>query len=129
MRRSLARERGSALVESMLVTVLLVALAVAVVQLALALHVRNTVLDAAAEGARYAALAGNGAADGIERTRVLIDAAVSDAYARDVTATVSTARGAEVVEVRVRAPLPLVGLIGLEAALDVSGHAVVETYG
>ncbi len=112
----------------MLVTVLLAALALAVVQLALALHVRNTVLDAAAEGARYAALAGNGAADGVARTRALIDAAVSESYARNVTASVGGA-GAEVIEVRVRATLPLVGLIGLEAALDVRGHAVVETYG
>ncbi|BDZ63336.1 TadE/TadG family type IV pilus assembly protein [Agromyces mangrovi Wang et al. 2018] len=114
----------------MLVTVLLVALALAVVQLALALHVRNTVLDAAAEGARYAALAGNGAADGVARTRALIDAAVSESYTRNVTASVgSTGAGADVIEVRVRATLPLVGLIGLEAALDVRGHAVVETYG
>ncbi len=113
----------------MLVTVLLVGLALAVVQLALALHVRNTVLDAAAEGARYAALAGNGAADGVLRTRELIGAAVSEGYARDVTASLSAAGGSEVVEVRVRATLPLVGLIGLEAALDVRGHAVVEAYG
>ncbi|WP_395983304.1 TadE/TadG family type IV pilus assembly protein, partial [Clavibacter michiganensis] len=41
-----------------MVGALLVVLALSVVQLALALHVRTTVLDAAAEGARTAALAG-----------------------------------------------------------------------
>ncbi|MET0782884.1 MAG: TadE/TadG family type IV pilus assembly protein, partial [Leifsonia flava] len=65
-------ERGSAVVEFTLVSVLLTTLALAVVQLALALHVRNTVIDAAAEGARYAALADNTLADGEERTRMLI---------------------------------------------------------
>ncbi|MDQ2661335.1 MAG: pilus assembly protein, partial [Actinomycetota bacterium] len=48
-------ERGSAVAEFTLVGILLTVLALAVVQLALALHVRNTMLDAAAEGARYAA--------------------------------------------------------------------------
>ena len=55
--------------EFVLVGVLLTALLLAVVQLALALHVRNTVLDAAAEGARYAALAGSSAEAGVQRTR------------------------------------------------------------
>ena len=54
--RLLRDEEGSAVAEFSLVGVLLTALLLAVVQLALALHVRNTVLDAAAEGARYAAL-------------------------------------------------------------------------
>ena len=49
--------------EFTLVGVLLTVLALAVVQLALALHVRNTLLDAAAEGARYAALAGSSDGD------------------------------------------------------------------
>ena len=44
-------------------------LTLAVVQLALALHVRNTVIDAAAEGARFASLAGSSPADGVARTR------------------------------------------------------------
>ncbi|RIJ01598.1 pilus assembly protein, partial [Clavibacter nebraskensis] len=51
-------DRGSAPAEFVMVGALLVVLALSVVQLALALHVRTTVLDAAAEGARTAALAG-----------------------------------------------------------------------
>jgi Flp pilus assembly protein TadG len=65
-------DRGSAPAEFVMVGALLVVLALSVIQLALALHVRTTVLDAAAEGARTAALAGATRADGVERTRDLI---------------------------------------------------------
>lgn len=124
---SLARDdRGSAVAEFTLVGVLLTVLALAVVQLALALHVRNTVLDAAAEGARYAALAGSSLGDGIERTRDLIGAAISAEYADEVTASRTSIGGVPAVEVTVRATLPVVGLLGLQRGLEVAGHAAIE---
>jgi Flp pilus assembly protein TadG len=124
----LAREeRGSAVVEFTLVGILLTVLALAVVQLALALHVRNTLLDAAAEGARFAALAGSSPSDGTARTRDLISAAISPEYARDVTAGSTSVGGVPAVEVTVRATLPVIGLLGLEHGLEVSGHAALET--
>ena len=130
MRRTIhavaADERGSAVAEFTLVGILLTVLALAVVQLALALHVRNTLLDAAAEGARYAALAGSSRADGVARTKDLIAAAVSAEYAQDVTTGVTTIGGVPVVEVTVRATLPVVGLLGLQRGLEVSGHAAIE---
>lgn len=118
---------GSAVVEFTLVTVLLTLLTVSVMQLGLALHVRNTVTDAAAEGARYAALADNGLAEGVERTRQLISAAVGPDYADDVTASYGTYRGHPSAEVRVVTTLPLVGLLGLGSGLEVTAHAAVET--
>lgn len=120
-------ERGSAVAEFTLVGVLLTVLALAVVQLALALHVRNTVLDAAAEGARHAALAGSAPADGVERARELIGAAISSDYADDVTARLATVGGVPTVEITVRATMPVIGLLGVERAMEVSGHAAVET--
>lgn len=99
----------------------------AVVQLALALHVRNTVLDAAAEGARYAALAGSSPAAGVERTRELIGTAISPSYAGDVGASVTTIAGTPAMAVTVRTTLPVVGLLGPEHGLEVTGHAAVET--
>ncbi|WP_067950310.1 TadE/TadG family type IV pilus assembly protein [Agromyces sp. NDB4Y10] len=120
-------ERGSAVAEFSLVGVLLTALVLAVVQLALALHVRNTVLDAAAEGARYAALAGSSPAAGVERTRALIGAAIAADYAGDVSATTTNVGGATAIAVTVRTTLPVVGLLGPERALEVTGHAPVET--
>jgi Flp pilus assembly protein TadG len=113
--------------EFTLVGVLLTVLALAVVQLALALHVRNTLLDAAAEGARYAALAGSSTGDGVARTRDLIGAAISTDFAKDVTANSTSVGGVPAIEVTVRATLPVIGLLGLERGLEVSGHAAVET--
>lgn len=106
---------------------LLTTVALAVVQLALALHVRNTVIDAAAEGARYAALAGASEADGVARTRELIATAVSADFAADVSASTITVDGVDVVSITVRTDLPLLGLFGPPHGLEVSGHAAVET--
>ncbi|WP_278039441.1 TadE/TadG family type IV pilus assembly protein [Agromyces ramosus] len=126
MREVVADERGSAVAEFTMVGVLLTVLALAVVQLALALHVRNTLLDAAAEGARYAALAGSSGPAGVNRAKELISAAVSADYARDVSAGTTSIAGVPAVEVTVRATLPVVGLLGLERGLEVSGHAALE---
>lgn len=114
-------DRGSAIAEFVMVSALLVALALAVVQLALALHVRNTLVDAAAEGARFSSLADASLAEGEERTRLLIAAALGD-YPVEVEA-----RSTEVaVEIVVTAPLPVAGLLGPPRALEVSGHAALE---
>ena len=106
---------------------LLTALLLAVVQLALGLHVRNTVLDAAAEGARYAALAGSSADAGVERTRELIDAAIATEYAGDVRATATSIGGIPAIAVTVRTTLPVLGLLGPVRAMEVTGHAAIET--
>lgn len=99
---------------------------VAVVQLTLVLHVRNTLVDCAAQGARYAAAAGREPSDGIARTVELATGELSDAYAGDVTATRTRVGGVDVVEVTVRAPMPVVGLLGPGGMLVVRGHAMVE---
>lgn len=125
----LADDTGSAVVEFTLVGTILTVLTVSVLQLALALHVRNTVLDSASEGARFAALADNTPADGIERCRDLITAAIGDGYADDVTAASGSWMGHPAVTITVRTTLPVIGLLGFGGALEVSGHAAVETLG
>lgn len=125
--RPIADERGSAVAEFVMVVSLLVFLTLAVLQFALALHVRNTVLDAAAEGARYAALADSGLADGEARTRALITVALGESYARNVVARYTETAGYASTEVSVVAPLPMLGLLGFDSGLHVAGHAVVET--
>ena len=123
----LADERGSAPAEFVMVAALLTLLTLAVLQLGLALHVRNTVLDAAAEGARYGALADNTLADGAARTRDLITAAIGAGYAGDVTASAGSYLQHPAVSVTVRTPLPLIGLVGIDEGLEVTGHAAKET--
>jgi len=125
----LADERGSAVAEFVMVGALLTVLTLSVLQLGLALHIRNTVQDAAAEGARYGALADNTPADGVRRTRELIDLAIGDDYAQNVTVHGGSWMGHPAVTITVRTRLPLVGLVGIDGVLEVSGHAAVETLG
>lgn len=120
-------DSGSAAAEFVMVGALLTILTLSVLQLGLALHVRNTVLDAAAEGARFGALADNELGDGVVRTRDLITAAIGPGYAADVTASYGSYLGHPSSIVTVRTPLPLIGLIGFDGGLEVSGHAAVET--
>lgn len=119
-------ERGSAPAEFALVSGLLALLTLSVLQLGLALHVRNTALDAAAEGARIAALADNGLSEGVQRTRDLLRTALSPGYARSVTAEYRELTGTRTVEVTVLLPLPVLGLVGIEQGLEVRGHAALE---
>ncbi|QAY73657.1 pilus assembly protein [Agromyces protaetiae] len=109
-----------------MVAALLTTLVLAVLQFALALHVRTTLLDAAAEGARYAALAGTTDAEGAQRTVELVSTALSPGYASDVHATRTEVGGVPVVAVTVRAALPVFGLIGIDGGLEVTGHAAIE---
>ncbi|MCI2239777.1 pilus assembly protein [Paenibacillus sp. TRM 82003] len=128
-------DEGSAVAEFAATAGVLALLFAAVLQLAVVQHVRATAVDCAGAGARYAALAGSSPRLGAQRTRDLLSASLSPRYAADVTAGVVTvdpatagagAGGAPVVEVRVRAPLPVLGLLGPGRVLDVRGHAAVE---
>jgi hypothetical protein len=98
----------------------------AIGQLALALHVRNTLIAAASEGARYGADADRSPDDGADRTRELIRQSLSDAFAEDVTASDADVDGVPVVVVEVRARLPLLGWLGPSRALVVRGQAYEE---
>ena len=98
-----------------------------VFQLGLTLHVRNTLISCASEGARYAARVGSSPEQGVVRTRDLVSRSISDRYSDDVTASVeTTADGVEVVVVRIHAPLPVLGPLGPDGALEVSGRALLE---
>ena len=123
---SARREQGAAVVDFALVGTLVTVLFVAVVQLAVVQHVRNTLVDCAQDGARYGALADRDPAAGADRTRALITADLSARYATDVQAGRERFDGADTVVVRVRAPLPLLGLFGVGRVLTVRGHALAE---
>lgn len=120
------RETGAAVVDFVLVMVVLVPLFLGILQLSLVLLVRNTLTAAASDGARYAATADRGPADGAARTRAQIAGALSGRFARDVTARAAMVDGAPGVVVTVRASVPALGLGGPAISLDISGHAVEE---
>lgn len=120
-------EHGAAVTDFAMVSVLVVVLFLTVFQLGLALHTRNTLISCAAEGARLAARADAAAGTGVARTESLVSESLSARYARRVTSREDVVGGVRVVEVRVVAPLPVLGLLGPEGGLDVVGRAFLES--
>jgi hypothetical protein len=113
-------------VDFVLVSALVSVLFLAVLQVGLALHVRNTLISCASEGARLGARAGSSPSAGAARTRELIAASLSSRFARDVTADVVLDGDVRVVAVRVRAPLPVLGPLGPDHGFDLVGRAFLE---
>lgn len=127
MARSRERgEHGSAVVDFVLVMVLLVPLVLGVMQLALVLHVRNTVALAASEGARYAGAWESTPEDGLARTREQWEGAVAERFVKATRIEVSEFAGAPAYRVEVDVAVPALGLGGPAVSFTVSGNAVIE---
>jgi Flp pilus assembly protein TadG len=120
------RQSGSAVADFAMVSGLLSLLFLAVFQLGLALHIRNTLISCASEGARFAARADASPQEGVERTSQLIRASLADQYADSVTEATTTVDGVRVVRIRVRAPLPILGALGPDRILSVQARAFSE---
>jgi Flp pilus assembly protein TadG len=123
-------DRGAAVVEFTLVSILLVFLFLAIMQVGLVLHARNVMVSAAQEGARLAANADRSAQDGVARTeQALRESLGADLVARtDVTVAPesSTASGAPVVGIQVSGPLPFLFVPVGPLRITVQGHALDE---
>jgi Flp pilus assembly protein TadG len=113
-------------VEFVVVVPVLLLVVLAVIQIGLALHVRATLVSAAAEGARVAAVSGGDGAAGVRRTREILGSTIALTVVEAVTARSVVVSGISTVDVEIDARLPLVGLLGPEA-LVVHGHALVES--
>lgn len=122
--RASARDDGNALVEFVLVSALVIALAMGVIQLALTLHVRNMMVSAASEGARLAATNDRGPQDGVDRAEWLLSESLGGIETR-VTAADTTIDTAPAVQVTVSAPVPILGLWGA-GTMTVSARAFEE---
>lgn len=120
-------ERGSAIADFTMVSTLVLVLFLAVVQLGLALHTRNTLISCASEGARLGARADAVPGQAVSRTEALISESLSPRYARRVTTREGVVGGVRVVEVHVVAPIPVIGLLGPDDRLDVVGRAFLES--
>jgi Flp pilus assembly protein TadG len=123
-------EGGSAVVEFVLVSVLIVVLLLAVLQVAVYVHVRNVVTASAQEGARYAANADVPVADGGARTSEIVAAATTEGTAAGLTCTATEEvddTGLTLVVVRCTGAVPtLLAGLGELLPLDVTGRAVRE---
>jgi Flp pilus assembly protein TadG len=120
------RERGSAVVDFVIVLVVLIPVFLGIAQVALVLFVRNTLTEAASEGARYAATLDRTPEDGAAHTRSQIRGSLTARYADHVSAQEVTIDGAPAVVVTVHVVVPALGIAGPAVALDVSGHAIEE---
>lgn len=127
--RGLRDDRGSSPVEFLLVGTLLTALTLAVLQLAVAVYVRNVVHDAAVEGAYHAALADTSLEEGADRARDVVSRAIGDSYAGDIVVGTSESQGHRTADLRIRTALPVFGLVGIPYALEVEAHAPIESLG
>jgi Flp pilus assembly protein TadG len=121
------REEGAAVVDFALIGGLLTVIFIAIIQLTLVLHVRNTLIDAASSGARYGTLADRDPQDAVVRAEELIRGSLADSYGSDVSVRESTVGGVRTLEVVVRAPLPVIGLIGPAGVMEVHGHAALRS--
>jgi Flp pilus assembly protein TadG len=119
-------ERGSALADFALVSVVLVPLFFGVLQVALIWHVKTTLTSAASEGARYGATYNRSAADGARRTSGVIDDVFGTAFSDRVSAHDMAVDGQPAVEVDVRAHVPVLAFWGPTVTVHVSGHAIKE---
>ena len=120
------RESGSAVADFAMVAGLLSVLFLAVFQLGLALHIRNTLILCASEGARYGARVDATPEDGAIRTRQLIRASLTDRYAENVTPATVVVDGITMVRIHVEAPLPVLGPLGPDRVLSVQARAFSE---
>jgi Flp pilus assembly protein TadG len=127
LRHRLRDERGSAVVEFTLVMPLLMIVMLGVLQLTLAQHVRSTLISAAAEGARVAAMMNSDLDAGVQRTEDLLRANMAGAAVQSVTAERQIREGLPVVTVDVVADLPLIGFFG-PTQLYFTGTALDEQW-
>ncbi|WP_101523809.1 TadE/TadG family type IV pilus assembly protein [Nocardioides houyundeii] len=119
-------EQGAAVVDFVLVLVILLPLFLGILQLALVLHVRNTMASAAAEGARYAATWQSSPEDGIAKARAQIEGVVSQDFAADPTIEVVDIDGAPAYRMTIDVTVPTLGLGGPGVSFQVSGNAIIE---
>ena len=124
--RARTSERGAAVVDFVLVLLVLLPLVIGILQLALVLHVRNTLASAAAEGARHAAVAGSSAAAGEAKVQELVDGALSQEFVRSVSVRPAEVGGVPGFEAVVEADVTVLGLGGPGVHVRVAGHAVAE---
>jgi hypothetical protein len=122
-----------------LVSLILVPVFLAILQLGLDLYVRNTLAACAQDAARYAAAedvdtAGFDAIQGAahDHARQCINGSLSEGFADDIegraiTRAVNGSPAVPIIEVKVTAPLPMIGFLGIGGMrISVSGHALQE---
>jgi hypothetical protein len=121
-------DRGSAPVEFVLVSVLLVAVTLSVLQIAFVAHIRSIAIDSAIAGAAHAALADTTDADGVARTEELIGRGIARGLVQDVTVRSDLVGDRDVVVVTASLAIPVIGPWLPVANVEVTGRAFREPW-
>jgi Flp pilus assembly protein TadG len=124
-------DRGAAVVDFVLVSVLLVVLLFGVLQVAVYFYARNIVAASTADAARFAAAAGNPLSAAVPRARALMSAGLSGSVTRAVRCTaaagVDPASGLPLTTVRCAGTMRAFLLpIPLPLRLDATSSALTE---
>ena len=119
------KDSGSAIVDFVLVAPLLIAVALAILQVILVMHVRTVLTSAAAEGARAAALSGADPRAGERRARAIIDETIASDSVERIVVRRQMAGGTTIMALDIEARLPLLGLLG-PTVIHVRGHSLQE---
>jgi len=119
-------DRGSAPVEFVLVSVLLVAVTLSVLQIAFVAHIRSIAIDSAIAGAAHAALADTTDADGVARTEELIGGGIARGLVQGVTVRSALVGDRVVVVVTASLAIPVIGPWLPVANVEVTGRAFRE---
>jgi len=125
VRYSGRKDSGSAIVDFVLVAPLLIAVALAILQVVLVMHVRTVLTSAAAEGARAAALAGADPRAGERRARAIIDETIASESVERIVVSRQMTGGATIMALDIEARLPLLGLLG-PTVIHLRGHSLQE---
>ena len=121
-------DRGSAAVEFVLVSVLLVLLTLAVLQTAFVAHIRSIAIDSAIAGAAHAALADTTDTDGVVRTEDLIGRGIARGLVEDVSVGSTRIGDRDVVVVTAKLGIPVIGPWLPVVSVEVTGRAFRETW-
>ncbi len=123
-------ERGSAVVDFVMVSILIVTLLLAVLQVAVYVHVRNVATASAQEGARYAANADVDSSYGAAGTVEIVGRATTERTAEGLRCTSSEQvdpTGLTLVVVNCTGSVPsLLAALGNLLPLEATGRAVKE---
>lgn len=116
-------ERGNAPAEFVLVSALLVALVLGLLQVVMMGYARHVLTSAAAEGARQASLLDVSSDKAREVTSDLIAHSLSERYAQDIVFTAGAVEGVPATQVTITAPVPILGVWSAPAMLEVVAYA------
>lgn len=121
-------ERGSAPVEFVLVSLVLIPLFTGILQLGLFLHVRNTMTMCAHEGARVGANYNRDPGDASDYASDCLGEALGPGRKADtqVQSSVESAADGQIVNVTMHGEMQPLGFVSVAIPIDVQGHAVKE---